>query len=141
MNTPIDSDFSDLEMQEVVRVPNDRIGVVIGKKGNTKLKIEEFTSTILTINSEENSIIIKPKKKIKDPSLIWVAKDMIRAIGRGFNEKIAFSLIDPDVFLRIITIEDNRSKKRVERIRGRIIGESGRTRRVLEEITRCNVSI
>ncbi|MHA2104315.1 MAG: KH domain-containing protein, partial [Candidatus Hodarchaeales archaeon] len=38
-------------------------------------------------------------------------------------------------------IEDNRSKKRVERIRGRIIGESGRTRRVLEEITRCNVSI
>jgi ribosomal RNA assembly protein len=141
MNIPIDSDFSDLEMQEVIRVPNDRIGVIIGKKGITKLKIEELTSTDLDINSEENSIIIKPKKSIKDPSLIWVAKDMIRAIGRGFNERIAFSLIDPEVFLRVITLEDSKNKKRMQRIRGRIIGENGRTRKIIEEVTKCNISI
>ncbi len=79
MNLPNNSEsYSNLAMQEVIRVPSDRIGVVIGKKGNTKLKIEELTSTLLEINGEDNSVVIRPKKKIEDPSFIWVAKDMIK---------------------------------------------------------------
>ena len=141
MNLPENPEsYSDLSMQEVIRVPSDRIGVVIGKKGNTKLKIEELTSTTLEVNSEDNSVIIRPKKDIGDPSFIWVAKDMIKAIARGFNEKIAFTLIDPNVFLRIITLDD-KNKKRLSKVRGRIIGENGKTRRILEEITRCNISV
>ncbi|OLS19526.1 MAG: hypothetical protein HeimC3_44720 [Candidatus Heimdallarchaeota archaeon LC_3] len=141
MNLPDNPDnYFGLTMQEIVRVPSDRVGVLIGKKGNTKLKIEELTSTHLEVNSDENSVIIRPKKKIEDPSLIWVAKDMIKAIARGFNEKIAFTLIDPNIFLRIITL-DAKNKKKVLKIRGRIIGENGKARRILEEITRCNISV
>ncbi|MFW9927868.1 MAG: KH domain-containing protein [Candidatus Thorarchaeota archaeon] len=141
MSPTNESGFSNLNMFEIVRVPNDRLGVIIGKKGSTKIKIEELTSTQLTIDSKDNSVTIQVKKELDDPSFLWTAKDMIRAIGRGFSEKIAFTLIDPNVFLRVITLEDTKNKKRLYRIRGRLIGENGKARRIIEEVTKCNISI
>ena len=68
MNEDNDIGISEIEMQEIIRVPSDRIGVVIGVEGSTKRSIEILTETSLEINTEENYVLITPKKNIKDPT-------------------------------------------------------------------------
>ena len=79
------STFDQLEMVESLKVPQNRIGVIIGKKGATKNILEEKTQTKISIESKDGLVTIKPAKKIEDPTLVWVARDIIKAIGRGFS--------------------------------------------------------
>ena len=136
-----DDNFPVLEMREIVRIPHERIGVVIGTKGSTKRKIEDLTKTKLRVDSENNLVEISPNKNIDDPTLVWVAKDIIKAIGRGFSERKALYLLNPNVMLRIITLDEKKNKNKLTRIRGRLIGESGKTRRIIEATTGCYLSV
>ena len=136
-----DPEFNEFSMSEVIRIPNDRLGVLIGKDGQTKAALEKLTETIIKVDSDENVVSISKQPKSHDPGLVWTAREVVRAIGRGFSERLAFKLADPNFSLRIITIERGKNKNRLLRIRGRIIGEKGRTRRVIEEVTQVNVSV
>ena len=77
-----------------LKIPKSRIGVVIGKNGETKNEIESMTQVKITIDSAEGSIIIEATNSILDPTYVWKARDIIKAIGRGFNADKAFYLID-----------------------------------------------
>lgn len=132
--------FSQLEMEENIKVPQSRIGVLIGKKGETKLYIEEKTKTKLTIDSENGLVTIRPSKNIDDPLLVWIARDIVKSIARGFSEEKAYKLLDDDYYLDIITIEED-NKNRLNQIKGRIIGEGGRTRRIIEQSTKSYISV
>lgn len=132
--------FSQLEMMENVKVPQNRIGVIIGKKGKNKTFIEEKTKTIIDLDSNDGIVTIKPQKTIEDPIMVWVARDIVKAIARGFSEEKAFKLLDSDYFLEIINL-DNDNKTRLKQLRGRIIGENGRTRKIIEQSTMCYLSI
>ncbi|GAB4305469.1 MAG: hypothetical protein Kow0069_01290 [Promethearchaeota archaeon] len=74
---------------------------------------------------------------------VWVAQTVIRAIGRGFNPKKALKLVNEEFLLEIIDLEAvlGKSRKRITRMKGRIIGEAGKMRRALEEYTKCDVSV
>lgn len=126
------------EYSHELKIPKERIAMLIGTEGDTKRKIEEATSVKLNINSEEGDVFITGK----DAFLIFSAKEVIKAIGRGFNPDVALLLLKVDYALEIITLKDiAKNKNNLKRIKGRVIGTEGKTRRVIEELMQCSVSV
>ena len=126
------------ELQYELKVPKERIAVVIGKQGETRKEIEKTTNTTLSIDSKEGDIIIRGM----DGLGIYTAKEVISAIGRGFNPEIAAMLLKLDYTFEAITLSDtSKSKDAQLRLKGRVIGSEGKTRKIIEELTECYVSV
>jgi ribosomal RNA assembly protein len=84
------------------------------------------------------------KENAQDPSALFRVKDVITAIGRGFSPEHAFRLMrDEDTILDVIDLRlvFGRSDSDIKRVKGRIIGMEGKTRRIIEELTDANVAI
>ncbi len=125
------------------KIPLKRIGVVIGKDGQVKDIIEKNTQTRIEIDSKNGSVTIYSTKNTADPLSVWKARDIVLAIGRGFSPERAFRLFDEDEMLEIIDLNSfiERSRKSLKRIKGRLIGERGKSRRLIEEMTSTYVSV
>ena len=128
---------------EYLKIPRERVGVVIGKQGIVKEEIENATKTNIEIDSETGSIAISPREDTEDPLSVWKTRYIVKAIGRGFNPEIALKLTSDDLILEIINLPDyvGKSKKAVLRQKGRIIGKDGRTRDIITDMTGVNVSV
>ena len=121
-----------------LRVPKDRVAVIIGTSGATKKQLEKLTNTTLQIDSEEGVISIMSD----DGLALFTAREIIRAIGRGFNPEIAQLLLKQDYGFELVTLNDYaKSPNDVLRLKGRVIGEGGKSRRIIEELTGCYVSV
>ena len=122
-----------------LRIPKDRIAVLIGKKGEIKKQIEEETKTKLKIDSKEGDVFISGE----DALGLFNAREVITAIGRGFNPEIAMLLLKGDYVLEILDIRDfaGKSKATTIRLKGRVIGEGGKSRKTIEDLTECYVSV
>ncbi len=127
---------------ETIRVPIDRVGVIVGRNGKVKRRVEELANVKVEVNSEGIVTITAPENS-EDPVLAWKARDIIRAMARGFSPKNAFSLIDDDMLLVVISLREvvGSSQSQMKRVAGRIIGENGRTRRVIEQTTETKISV
>jgi ribosomal RNA assembly protein len=127
-----------------VRIPKERIGVLIGPDGKVKQNIEEKFMVTLEIESESGGVTIVLSEKAGDPSLLFKAKDTVTAIGRGFSPEHAFRLLrnEDDIFdfidLRLVF---GRSESDIKRVKGRIIGANGKTRKLIEELTGASVVV
>ena len=119
-----------------VRIPKERVGVLIGKDGETKKEIERISHMILEIDSEEGDVSFN-ELTAKDPLVPLKVVDIIRAIGRGFSPEHAFRLFAEDTELYIFDIYDYVSKKEshLMRVKARVIGRNGKTKRVIEGLT------
>jgi ribosomal RNA assembly protein len=126
---------------EYLRIPKTRIGVLIGKDGETKKEIEDALIVKIEIDTEDGSISIENKGE--DVLAEWKARDIIRAVGEGINPKKALKLRSDDYVLEIIELEDivGRSKKTLDRQKSRLIGTKGKARKTLEEYTGAHVSV
>ena len=123
------------------RIPQDRLGVLIGPEGGTKKRLEEQPGTRVDVDSQTGEVTID-ESGAQDPVLALKARDVVQAIGRGFSEARAFRLLDEDVYLEVLDIKDfARTPARVEQIRARVIGTRGKTRRLIEELTGVDVSV
>ena len=126
-----------------VRIPKERVGILIGPEGKVKQYIEEKLQVKLDVDSEGNVTIVL-SEKATDPSLLLKAKDVVTAIGRGFTPEVTFRLIrnEDEIFdlidLRVIF---GRSESDIKRIKGRIIGAEGKTRKLIEELTEADVVV
>jgi ribosomal RNA assembly protein len=127
-----------------VRIPKERVGVLVGSDGKVKQKIEERLMVELQIESESGGVTIVLSERTNDPSLLFRAKDVVTAIGRGFSPEQAFRLLrnEDDIFdfidFRAIF---GRSESDIKRVKGRIIGANGKTRRLIEELTDASVVV
>jgi ribosomal RNA assembly protein len=127
-----------------VRIPKERVGVLIGPAGKVKRDIEEKLTVELQIESEAGSVEITLNEKAEDPSLLFRAKDVVTAIGRGFSPEEAFRLIrNEDTVFDFIDLRAifGRSESDITRVKSRIIGMNGKTRRTIEELTEADVVI
>ncbi|EEB74335.1 KH domain-containing protein [Thermococcus sp. AM4] len=132
------------EQEEFVRIPKERIAVLIGRKGKTKREIEERTGTKIEVDSETGEVFITSTKETKDPLAVWKARDVVLAIGRGFSPERAFRLFNEGETLEIVNLTDivvGNEKNALPRVRGRIIGRRGRTREIIEEMSGADVSV
>ncbi|MCK4434158.1 RNA-processing protein [Candidatus Bathyarchaeota archaeon] len=127
-----------------LKIPTERIGVLIGPNGAIKKHIENTLLVKLEIESETGGIAIALAENAEDPSSLFKAKSVVTAIGRGFSPELAFRLIrNEEASLDIIDLRVifGRSESDIRRVKGRIIGMGGKTRRIIEELTETNVSI
>lgn len=127
-----------------VKIPADRIGVLVGLDGKIKETIEKKLHVELQIDSESGDIAISLSPDAEDPSRLFRAKEVITAIGRGFSPEKAFRLIDnEDNVFEIIDLREifGRSESDIRRLKGRVIGKDGKTRRIIEELTEANISV
>ena len=122
-----------------LRIPRDRIAVLIGKEGSVKKDIESETKTKIDVDSKEGDISITGE----DALGLYSCREVIRAIGRGFNPEIATLLIKPDYCFESIDLKDyvGKSKDHLLRVKGRVIGAEGKTRRLIEELTESHVCV
>jgi len=125
-----------------MRIPRERIGVVVGKDGKTKKEIEDRLKVVINID-RDGMVTIQKNEKAEDVLAEWKARDIIKAIGRGISPEIAIKLVRDDYFLEIIDLTEivGRSRKALIRQKGRIIGTKGKTRKFIEEMTGVAISV
>jgi len=122
---------------EILRIPHERVAVLIGSGGETKRAIEKATGIKLAV-SEEGEVEIESADALAE----WRARDVVKAIGRGFNPRIALKLLREDMYLEIVSLRDLLpTKKAIERQRGRVIGEGGKAWLTIEELSGANISV
>lgn len=126
------------EFSYELKIPQERVGVLIGEKGKTKKEIEGQTQTKLNV-TKEGEVTLTGSEAL----LLYTTREIVQAIGRGFNPQIALLLLKTDYSLEIINIKDfaGKSKKRIEGLRGRVIGEGGRARKEIERLTETFISV
>jgi len=104
-------------------------------------EIEERANVRLDIDSESGSVAIE---ELDDPVAALVAPDIIKAIGRGSNRRrrCRSSITTSGRSLDLIDLsEHTRNDNDLQRKKGRIIGENGRTRELIEELSGANVVV
>ncbi|MFC3477959.1 KH domain-containing protein [Halobacterium litoreum] len=123
-----------------VKIPQDRIGALIGDGGETLRRIEQAAEVDLDVDSQNGSVAID---QVGDPIRGMQAPDIVKAIGRGFKPDEALSLLDDEMrMFETIDIERAaRNDNDLRRKKGRLIGEDGRTRELMEELTGATVVI
>lgn len=121
-------------MKTIVKVPEARVPVIMGKGKETLKEIQKVTGTKIT--KEENDISIDG-----DALDVWTAKSVIKAIARGFNPEKAMVLTDEGISLDVIELRDYCKDSQMERVKGRVIGKDGKSRKVIEDSTGAYISV
>ena len=85
-----------------LKIPKQRIAVLVGKRGTIKKGIEELTDTKIKIDSKEGDIFITGKDNLK----LYSCQTIIKAIARGFNPEKAQLLLKTDYTFEVIDISD-----------------------------------
>jgi ribosomal RNA assembly protein len=132
------------EPSTFVRIPKDRLGAFIGPDGRVKERIEKQLGIEISVDSETGNVTLTLSPTAEDPSVLFRAKEVVTAIARGFAPDRAFKLIrDNEALLEVVNLREifGKSPSELERVKGRIIGQQGKTRRTIEELTDAEVSV
>ena len=122
-----------------LKIPQERVAVLIGKNGEVKKNLEEDTKTAIKVDSKEGDIFVYGE----DALGLYTAREIIRAIGRGFNPDIARLLLKQDYIFESIPLTEftGKSKNTLLRLKGRVIGKEGKSRRLIEELSETHISV
>ena len=125
-------------MEELIRIPEERVGALVGPKGSVKRKIEAKTKVKLEVDSSEGDVAVSGEGEN-----FFKAADIVKAIGRGFSPERAFTLLKDDYLFKVIHITDYAGKNTANQKakRGRVIGKKGLARAEIEKRTHCLISV
>jgi ribosomal RNA assembly protein len=132
-----------MSFQHTLKIPRERIGALIGKGGRVKQQIEKRCGVEIEIDSETGDAIISGFKPVEQMEA-FRAVEVITAISRGFSPERAYHLFDDEeVVFQQMDLHDyaGKSPNALERIKGRIIGEGGKARRMIEELSGTYISV
>ena len=126
-------------MQEHIKVPQDRIGAIIGVEGKVKETLEKKSGAAIDVDSESGSVTVEGEDAVR----ALRASEVIKAIARGFSPEKALKLMDnEDLILDLIDLSKiGDSPADLTRIKGRIIGKAGKTREIMESMTGAKISV
>lgn len=126
-----------------VKIPEFRVGALIGKEGKTKSELERMAECKIIIDSQTGEVELSQKTAKTNPVVFYKLELVIKAIGRGFAPEKAQLLLDDDTTLSIINLEDIyiKTKKLMVTKKGRVIGTDGTVRKFLEDMLDCFVSV
>ena len=72
----------------------------------------------------------------------WISHQVISAVDAGFPLQKAFKLFNDSFFLEVVDLElAVRNPKSVARYKGRVIGEGGRAKKTIEELSGAFLSV
>jgi ribosomal RNA assembly protein len=123
-------------MEEIIKIPAERMKVIIGERGETKRMLEEKCNIRIEIIGDEE---IQASGETAD---VYFSKNIIIAIGRGFNPDIAIRLLKQDYQFELLHLKEYLpTENAIKRIKGRVIGEKGKTRIEIEDATDAKISV
>ena len=130
-----------LDFNYEIQVPEERIPILIGSAGSVKNEISNRCDVKINIQSDTGRLLITSNSNNNDD--FFKALEIVRAISHGFSPDNALRLLDDDNSLEIIDFRDfiGKSPKSILRMKGRVIGESGKTRKTIQELTGCLMSV
>lgn len=114
-----------------IKIPDERVAILIGKNGETKASIEKKTATKITAGQE---VEIEGDWETEAK-----AADIVKAIGRGFSPHQALKLLNKETIFDVITIKG--SPNTIKRVLARIIGTQGKARKNIEKLTGASVAV
>lgn len=127
-----------MEFNYELKIPKDRIAVLIGKEGSVKEELELQTGITLDVDSKEGDVKLKGENSLN----LYALKEVVLGIARGFNPDIAQLLLKQDYVLDIIPLLDYiKNKNHLGRIKGRVIGTKGKSRETIESLTDTFISV
>lgn len=131
-----------MTFEQTLKVPLDRIGVLVGRQGSTKAEIERRCNVTINVDSNTGEVTVRIKGGVEEAEP-FKAIAIINAISRGFSPQRAFKLANDNTVLETLDLREyaGRSKDALTRIKGRIIGQNGKARRVIEELTGTEISV
>ena len=123
-------------MGEFIKIPAERVKVLNGDGGSTRKRIEKKCNVQLLIDPE-GEVEIEG-----DPADIFFARDIVKAVGRGFTPDSALKLLGHDYGLYVISLKEHlTSENALTRVKGRVIGEKGKIKAQIEEATDSYLSV
>lgn len=123
-----------------IKIPLDRIGVLIGPQGVVKEQIERRSESRISVDSSEGEVLIEGCEG-GDPVKTLRVIEVVKAIGRGFSPAHATKLLDDELLLLDVISLDHLSPKMLNRVKGRVIGREGKSRQAIEELTGVLISV
>ena len=132
-----------MSSEQIIKVPLERVGALVGKEGTVKAEIERRCGVVLEIDGKtgETKITYQPDALLE--SNPFKASDIVSAIARGFSPHRAFSLLEEEKLLSVMDLREysGKSENAMLRIKSRLIGTDGKARRIIEELSGAQVSI
>ncbi|MCS7142376.1 MAG: KH domain-containing protein [Aigarchaeota archaeon] len=130
----------------VVNVPPDRLPVLIGQNGEVKRRIEALLGVRIELKSDQTVAEVRLSRPVSeggDPVALLKGRDVLTAIATGFSPERALRLAKENEVLSLIDLSEflGRNPNNLARVKARIIGTSGRTRRIIEETTSTYISV
>jgi ribosomal RNA assembly protein len=121
---------------QIVKIPSERVSAILGKGGQTKDYLESRMKVSLLVGQDG-------EVQIEGESIDeFIAKDVVRAIGRGFEPAVALKLLSDEYSFKLIDLRDySSSRKAMHRILGRVIGQKGRTKEIIQEEIGADVAV
>ncbi|MFH1095012.1 MAG: KH domain-containing protein [Candidatus Micrarchaeota archaeon] len=121
---------------EIVKIPIERIHILKGEADSTLKMLEQKLN--LSINAEPDGSVELSGEPVDE----FFAKGVIKAIGRGFEPVPALKLLDEEYGLNVVDLRDfAKNPDAMTRIKGRVIGEKGKAKRIIEEEGEVDVAI
>ena len=119
-----------------VTVPDERIPII----KELIPRLEEISNTKIDYDEKTKSIHVIPKNNNAYEAMKVVS--VIKAIGLGFDVDDATKLMSDDYVFEEINLKDvANSQDDLKRIKGRIIGEKGKTKKIIQEYTGVKIII
>ena len=121
--------------KDYITIPEERIKLLKENKEFIE-KVEKNLNVKMSF--ENNSVVIEGDDGLK----IMRAKQIIAAFARGFSSEDSLLLLNENYVLEIINIKDYaKSRNRQFELKGRVIGEKGKAKRMIEDFTNTKLSI
>ncbi|PIO00061.1 RNA-processing protein [archaeon CG10_big_fil_rev_8_21_14_0_10_43_11] len=123
---------------EIIRVPKERLSALRGENGTIKKELEDTLDIALDIR-EDGEVFIEGES-----INLLTAKAVVRAIARGFDARTALLLTQHDTYvfdMLDITEFSGKSKNSMMRLKGRVIGREGKSKRKIERQTGTNIEV
>ena len=121
-----------------LKIPKERIAVLVGKDGSVKKRLEKLGKVNLEIDSKEGDVFIEGESLD-----VFIMQSVVKAVARGFNPDIAEKLFNEKYSFELVDIQDfvGKSKKDQIRLKGRVIGQEGKARNYVEKLTETHISV
>jgi len=135
--------LSNIVYRDYMQIPVERVGALIGKGGSVKREIEETYGVELEIESSTGRVCVK-LLELSNPANLLTVKNIIQAVGHGISPERALRIFgEEDATLHVIDLKYilGDSRNNLVRVKGRLIGEKGKARKLIEELTNTAISI
>ncbi len=126
-----------------VKVPPDRVRVLTANNSEVLRELEGRTLTKVSVDEVNSYAIVEPSTPNTPVANVIKAREFINAIAAGFAPERAWRLLNDDQILLVIDLKTvvTDSENHLTRIKGRIIGEGGKVKKNIEEITGTYISV